>query len=104
VIRALCVGYIELIRGVPLISVLFMASVMLPLFPSVRRDDGQAAARADRAHLFAAAYFAEVVRGGLQAIPKAQYEMADALGLTYLAKNDLLSSCRKRCASRCRRS
>jgi general L-amino acid transport system permease protein len=82
-IRALCVGYIELIRGVPLISVLFMASVMLPLFlpPGLTIDK---LLRAQIALvLFAAAYLAEVVRGGLQAIPKAQYEMADALGLTY---------------------
>jgi general L-amino acid transport system permease protein len=86
VIRALCVGYIELIRGVPLISVLFMASVMLPLFlpPGVTIDK---LLRAQIALvLFAAAYLAEVVRGGLQAIPKTQYEMADALGLTYWQK------------------
>ena len=85
-IRALCVGYIELVRGVPLISVLFMASVMLPLFlaPGVTMDK---LLRAQIALvLFAAAYFAEVVRGGLQAIPKTQYEMADALGLTYWQK------------------
>jgi general L-amino acid transport system permease protein len=82
-IRALCVGYIELIRGVPLISVLFMASVMLPLFlaPGVTMDK---LLRAQIALvLFAAAYFAEVVRGGLQAIPKAQYEAAAAMGLGY---------------------
>jgi general L-amino acid transport system permease protein len=82
-IRALCVGYIELIRGVPLISVLFMASVMLPLFlpPGVTVDK---LLRAQIALiLFAAAYLAEVVRGGLQAIPKTQYEAAEALGLGY---------------------
>jgi len=85
-IRALCVGYIELVRGVPLISVLFMASVMLPLFlqPGFTIDK---LLRAQIALvLFAAAYLAEVVRGGLQAIAKAQYEMADALGLTYWQK------------------
>ena len=86
VIRALCVGYIELIRGVPLISVLFMASVMLPLFlPSGVSMDKLLRAQIALI-LFAAAYFAEVVRGGLQAIPKTQYEMADALGLTYWQK------------------
>jgi len=86
VIRALCVGCIELIRGVPLISVLFMASVMLPLFlPSGVTMDKLLRAQLALI-LFAAAYFAEVVRGGLQAIPKAQYEMADALGLTYWQK------------------
>jgi general L-amino acid transport system permease protein len=83
VIRALCVGYIELVRGVPLISVLFMASVMLPLFlPSGLTLDKLLRAQIALI-LFAAAYLAEVVRGGLQAIPKSQYEMADALGLTY---------------------
>ena len=86
VIRALCVGYIELIRGVPLISLLFMASVMLPLFlPSgVTMDKLLRAPIA--LILFAAAYFAEVVRGGLQAIPRHQYEAADALGLGYFQK------------------
>jgi general L-amino acid transport system permease protein len=86
VIRALCVGYIELVRGVPLISVLFMASVMLPLFlPSGLTLDKLLRAQIALI-LFAAAYLAEVVRGGLQAIPKSQYEMADALGLTYWQK------------------
>jgi len=82
-IRALCIGYIELIRGVPLISLLFMASVMLPLF----LPGGVSIDKLLRAQialiLFAAAYLAEVVRGGLQAIPRAQYEAADALGLSY---------------------
>ncbi len=70
VIRALCIGYIELVRGVPLISLLFMASVMLPLFlpPGITIDK---LLRAQIALiLFAAAYLAEVVRGGLQAIPR----------------------------------
>ena len=85
-IQAICVAYIELIRGVPLISLLFMASVMLPLFlPS-----GVSIDKLLRAELalviFAAAYLAEVVRGGLQAISKEQYEMADALGLNYFQK------------------
>ena len=82
-IRALCVGYIELIRGVPLISVLFMASVMFPLFLPAGMTSTSCCARRSRIILFAAAYLAEVVRGGLQAIPKGQYEAADALGLTY---------------------
>jgi general L-amino acid transport system permease protein len=83
VLRGMAVGFIELVRGVPLISLLFMASVMLPLFlpPGLSIDK---LLRAQIALiLFAAAYLAEVVRGGLQAIPKSQYEMADALGLTY---------------------
>src|SRR5688572_31362786 len=86
VIRALCVGYIELIRGVPLISLLFMASVMLPLFlPSGVTVDKLLRAQIALI-LFAAAYLAEVVRGGLQAIRREQYEMSDALGLTYFQK------------------
>ncbi len=80
IVRALCVIYIEVIRGVPLITVLFMAQLMLPLFlPGVTID------RVVRAMagivLFSAAYLAENVRGGLQAIPRGQYEAARALGL-----------------------
>ncbi len=82
-IRAICVAYIELVRGVPLVSLLFMASVMLPLF----LPEGMSIDKLLRAQialvLFAAAYLAEVVRGGLQAIAREQYEAADALGLTY---------------------
>ncbi len=83
VIRAFSVAYIELIRGVPLISLLFMASFMLPLFlPS--GVNLNALLRAQVAIiLFAAAYLAEVIRGGLQAIPVGQYEAARALGLGY---------------------
>jgi general L-amino acid transport system permease protein len=80
VVRWLCVAYIELIRGVPFISVLFMAQLMLPLFlPGVTID------RVVRAMagvvIFSAAYLAENVRGGLQSIPRGQYEAARALGL-----------------------
>lgn len=82
-IKAICVAYIELIRGVPLISLLFMSSVMLPLF----LPEGVSIDKLLRAQiaiiLFAAAYIAETVRGGLQAIPKGQYEGADSLGLSY---------------------
>ncbi|MGE0659217.1 MAG: amino acid ABC transporter permease [Reyranellaceae bacterium] len=89
-IKALCVGFIELIRGVPLISLLIMASVMLPLF----LPEGVTIDKFLRAlvglMLFAAAYLAEVVRGGLQAIPKGQYEAADALGLGYRLKTQLI--------------
>jgi general L-amino acid transport system permease protein len=80
------VTYIELIRGVPLISVLFMASVMFPLF----LPEGLTIDKLLRAQvgfiLFSAAYMAEVVRGGLQAIPKGQAEAADSLGLPYWQK------------------
>ena len=83
VVRAACVTYIELWRGVPLITVLFMASVMLPLF----LPEGATLDKLLRAMvgivLFQAAYMAEVVRGGLQAIPKGQHEAAEALGLGY---------------------
>jgi len=82
-VRWLSIGYIELIRGVPLISVLFMASVMLPLF----LPQGVSIDKLLRAQLamilFAAAYLAEVVRGGLQAIPRQQEEAALALGHGY---------------------
>jgi len=85
-VKTLCVVYVELIRGVPLISVLFMASVMFPLFmpPGINVNK---LLRAQIAFiLFAAAYLAEVVRGGLQALPKGQGEAADALGLSYWKK------------------
>ncbi|WP_207462263.1 amino acid ABC transporter permease [Azospirillum sp. SYSU D00513] len=82
-IRVISVTYIELIRGVPLISLLFMASVMFPLFlPTGVTIDKLL--RAQVAFImFAAAYMAEAIRGGLQAIPKGQYEAGDALGLSY---------------------
>ncbi len=83
VVRALCVAFIELWRGVPLITVLFMSSVMFPLF----MPEGVSFDKLIRAlvgvTLFSAAYMAEVVRGGLQAIPKGQYEGAMALGLNF---------------------
>jgi len=83
VIRLLCIAFIELVRGVPLITVLFMASVMLPLFlPEGVTFDKLMRAMIGIA-LFSAAYMAEVVRGGLQGIPKGQYEGAMALGLNY---------------------
>ncbi|TAN56608.1 MAG: amino acid ABC transporter permease [Magnetospirillum sp.] len=82
-IKALSVGYIELVRGLPLVSVLFMASVMFPLFlPEGVTIDKLARALAGIV-LFTAAYLAEAVRGGLQAIPRGQYEAADSLGLGY---------------------
>ena len=90
VIRALSVGYIELIRGVPLISLLFMASVMLPLFlPSGVTVDKLVRAQIAMI-LFAAAYLAENVRGGLQAIPKGQYDAAHALALPFWRRTYLI--------------
>ena len=83
IIRWISIGYIELVRGVPLISLLFMANIMLPIvlprelvIPNLLR--------AQLAFiLFFAAYMAEILRGGLQAIPLGQYAAAKALGLTY---------------------
>jgi general L-amino acid transport system permease protein len=83
VVRTLCTGFIEIVRGVPLITVLFMASVMFPLFmpPGINPDKLLKALVG--VGLFAAAYMAETVRGGLQAIPKGQYEASMAVGLSY---------------------
>jgi general L-amino acid transport system permease protein len=89
-IRALCVAYIELIRGVPLITVLFMASVMLPLFLPPGTSINKLLRVQIGIILFSAAYLAEVVRGGLQAISRGQYEAADALGLGYWQKMRLI--------------
>jgi general L-amino acid transport system permease protein len=89
-VKVMSVTYIELIRGVPLISLLFMASVMFPLF----LPEGLTIDKLLRAQvaiiLFAAAYLAEVIRGGLQAIPKGQYEAADSLGLSYWKKTGFI--------------
>lgn len=82
-VRWLATAYIELIRGVPLISVLFMASVMLPLFMPAGVSIDKLLRAQLAMILFAAAYLAEVVRGGLQAIPRQQEEAAQALGLSY---------------------
>lgn len=83
VVKIFCIAFIELWRGVPLITVLFMASVMLPLF----LPEGASVDKLLRAligvSIFAGAYLAEVLRGGLQAIPRGQYEAAAALGLGY---------------------
>jgi general L-amino acid transport system permease protein len=85
-IKTLCVVYIELIRGVPLISVLFMASVMIPLFLPEGFNIDKLLRAQIAIIMFMAAYIAEAVRGGLQAIPRGQYEGADSLGLTYWQK------------------
>lgn len=83
IIKTLSVMYIEFIRGVPLITLLFMSSVILPLFFPEGMDFDKLLRALIGITLFQAAYIAEVIRGGLQAIPKGQYEAADALGLTY---------------------
>jgi general L-amino acid transport system permease protein len=82
-VKLFSVIFIEFVRGVPLITVLFMASVMLPLFvPDAYSPDKLLRALIGIA-MFASAYMAEVVRAGLQAIPKGQYEGAMAVGLGY---------------------
>jgi len=83
IVRAVCVAFIEIWRGVPLITVLFMASVMLPLFLPEGMNFDKLIRALVGIVLFQSAYMAEVIRGGLQAIPKGQYEAAQALGLSY---------------------
>jgi general L-amino acid transport system permease protein len=83
VVRAFSIGFIEFVRGVPLITVLFMASVMLPLFVPERFAPDKLVRAYIGVALFASAYMAEVVRGGLIAVPRGQYEAARALGLGY---------------------
>lgn len=82
-IKTFCTIYVELIRGVPLISVLFMASFMFPLFMPQGFTIDVLIRVLVGITLFAAAYMAEVIRGGLQAIPKGQIEAAATLGLSY---------------------
>lgn len=82
VTRSVCVGFIEFMRGVPLVGVLFMAAVLFPLFapPSLEIDSFMRVQIA--LILFTAAYMAEAIRGGLQAVPRGQFEAAAALGLS----------------------
>jgi general L-amino acid transport system permease protein len=87
VMRILSTGYIELIRGVPLVTILFMADIILPLFlPGEWRLDRVARAMGG-VTLFSAAYVAENVRGGLQAIPTGQIEASNALGMNGVQTN-----------------
>ena len=89
-IKYISIGFIELWRGVPLITVLFMSAVMFPMF----LPDGTFIDKLIRVliaiTLFEAAYMAEVVRGGLQALPKGQYEAAKSLGMGYWRMNALI--------------
>ena len=80
--KALAVAYIEIVRSVPLLAVLFLASVMIPLFLPQGLDLSKLLRVFIAFALFTAAYLAEVIRGGLQAIPRGQYEAAAALGLS----------------------
>ncbi|MDG1531243.1 MAG: amino acid ABC transporter permease [Paracoccaceae bacterium] len=83
IVKALCVGFIEFIRGVPLITLLFVASVLLNIFLPPGTNFDIILRVLIMVTLFASAYMAEVVRGGLAALPKGQYEGSDSLGLDY---------------------
>jgi len=89
-IKGLCVGFIELIRGVPLISLLIMASVMLPLFLPTGSNIDKFLRALVAVIFFAGAYIAEIIRGGLQSLPKGQFEAADAMGLNYVQSTTLI--------------
>ena len=83
IVRTICIGFIEFVRGVPLITLLFVASVLLNYFLPPGTSFDIILRVVIMVTLFAAAYMAEVIRGGLAALPKGQYEAADALGLDY---------------------
>ncbi|MFT4715067.1 MAG: general L-amino acid transport system permease protein [Paracoccaceae bacterium] len=83
VVKTICVGFIEFIRGVPLITLLFVASTLLNYFMPPGTNFDLIVRVMIMVTLFASAYMAEVIRGGLAALPKGQYEAADALGLDY---------------------
>ena len=83
IVRILCVSFIEIIRGVPLITLLFVAAVMLSYFVPPGTNFDLLVRMLIMVTLFASGYMAEVIRGGLQAIPNGQYEAADAMGLKY---------------------
>lgn len=82
-VRVVCIVFIEVMRGVPLIAVLFMANRLLPLFLTPGMQPDSLLRVIVGVCLFASAYMAEVIRGGLQAVPKGQYEAARAIGLGY---------------------
>jgi general L-amino acid transport system permease protein len=90
IVKLLSVVFIEAVRGVPLVAVLFMASFMLPLFVPPGMTFDKLLRALIGVALFSSAYMAEVIRGGLQAIPKGQYEGADSLGLGYWQKTGLI--------------
>ena len=90
IVKALCVGFIEFIRGVPLITLLFVASTLLNIFLPPGTNFDIILRVIIMVTLFAAAYMAEVVRGGLAALPSGQYEAADALGLDYWKSQRLI--------------
>ncbi len=83
IVKAICVGFIEFIRGVPLITLLFVASLLLNVFMPPGTNFDIILRVMIMMTLFSAAYMAETIRGGLAALPKGQYEGADSLGLNY---------------------
>jgi general L-amino acid transport system permease protein len=89
-VRLFSIIFIEFVRGVPLVTVLFMASVMLPLFVPEQFEPDKLLRALVGIALFASAYMAEVVRAGLQAIPKGQFEGAMAVGLNYRQRMQLI--------------
>ncbi len=91
IIKAMCVGFIEFIRGVPLITLLFVASVLLSYFLPPNTSFDLILRVVIMVTIFAAAYMAEVVRGGLAALPTGQYEAADSLGLDYWKATRLIT-------------
>lgn len=90
IVKSLCVGFIEFIRGVPLITLLFVASTLLNIFMPPGTNFDIVLRVIIMVTLFASAYMAEVVRGGLAALPTGQYEAADALGLDYWKSQRLI--------------
>ena len=90
VVKAMCVGFIEFIRGVPLITLLFVASTLLNIFLPPNTNFDIILRVIIMTTLFSSAYMAEVIRGGLAALPKGQYEGADSLGLNYWQSQRLI--------------
>jgi len=90
IVKAICIGFIEFIRGVPLITLLFTASLLLNYFLPPGTNFDIVLRVIIMVTLFAAAYMAETIRGGLAALPKGQYEAADSLGLDYWQAQQLI--------------
>jgi general L-amino acid transport system permease protein len=90
IVKVICVGFIEFIRGVPLITLLFVASTLLNYFMPPGTNFDLILRVIIMVTLFASAYMAEVIRGGLAALPKGQYEGADSLGLDFWQSTRLI--------------
>jgi general L-amino acid transport system permease protein len=90
IVKSICVGFIEFIRGVPLITLLFVASTLLNIFLPPGTNFDIILRVMIMVTLFASAYMAEVIRGGLAALPKGQYEGGDSLGLDYWQSQRLI--------------